>query len=90
MSACVYSTVYIQKGISALYGACRNGHTRVVERLLEASANINIPDYVSDLCTYIVCYHHSTCQQLLDNVVTDCISVATFVRASRVKYMVTF
>ena len=44
----------LQKRVSALYGACRNGHTRVVEQLLEAKANPNILDFVSLFLLYCV------------------------------------
>ena len=53
---CLYLLLplFLQTGISALYGACRNGHTRVVEQLLEAKANPNILDCVSLIMLYCV------------------------------------
>ena len=50
--SCMYACLFfdcIQGGWTALHVACMNGHDKVVKILLQAGADLNIQDKVSDL-----------------------------------------
>ena len=43
---CTHNTMWMQNGGSSLYIASQNGHDRVVEKLLQAGATVDLQDKV--------------------------------------------
>ena len=45
---------FIQNGQSPLYVACRNGHDKVVQALLDHGVQVDVQDQVSDISCNLV------------------------------------
>ncbi len=54
---CSSSLDSVQDGFTAMMVAAQNGHCGVVRMLLEAKANVNIKNNVSNIILLMVCVH---------------------------------
>ena len=54
---CIYSSLFQQLGYTPLTMACEKGYLEVVQKLVEAKADVNLCDEVSDVipCLYNYC-----------------------------------